>query len=159
MNKFKLYFYVFATLTVLFSCNKADSPEIIPPRDFQEQYISDSLVIHKYLEDYCIDSSDVNQVFKLRKIIPGSSDIALLNSSRLCSIKPTYDGVEYTVYYIKIKQGSASGIKPVKVDQVLTAYKGSYLNFESTDEIQYVKSTDFEYIPFPENFIFLNHKF
>ena len=157
MNKFKLYFIVFATLAVLFSCNKADSPEIIPPRDFKVQYISDSLVIHKYLKDYCIDSSDVNQVFKLRKIIPGSSDIALLNSSRLCSIKPIYDGVEYTVYYIKTREGSASGISPVRVDQVLAAYRGAYLNDESTLEIQNnIRSTDFEYIPYPENFIYLN---
>jgi hypothetical protein len=162
MNKFKLYFFVFATLTVLFSCNKADSPEIIPPRDYQVQYDTEIEIIRNYLKTYYIDSTSVNanpEDIKLTKILAGSGNISLWDSPRLDSImpKPKYDGVEYTVYYIKIRKGSVSGIKPVKVDQVLAAYKGAYLNDESTVDIpKNIRSTEFEYIPYPENFIFLN---
>ncbi|MCX6185288.1 MAG: hypothetical protein NTX74_09760 [Flavobacterium sp.] len=39
----------------------------------------------------------------------------------------------------------------------MAAYRGAYLNDESTLEIQNnIRSTDFEYIPYPENFIYLN---
>ena len=166
MNKFKLYFIVFATLTVLFSCNKSDGPSITPPRDYQAQYDTEIETIRDYLKTYYIESitsssDNSDQDIKLTKIPTGNTTLqSIWHSPLLDSTVVTYDEVDYKVYYIKLRLGNAAGTSPVSVDEVLASYKGSYLDYETTTvdgaSVVNLTSTDFEYIPYPDNFIALN---
>ncbi len=163
MNKFKLYFIVFATLAVLFSCNKADGPVIIPPRDFQEQYDTEIETIREYLKNFYIESITssadyTDQDIKLTRIPTGNTSlIPIWDSPLLDSTVVTYDEVDYKVYYLNLRQGNAAGVSPVSVDEVLASYKGSYLDYDTKTvngvAVDSLVSTDFEYIPFPDNFI------
>ena len=166
MNKFKLYFIVFATLTVLFSCNKADGPIISPPRDYQEQYDTEIETIREYLKNFYIESitsssDNTDQDIKLTRIPTGNTTLTpIWDSPLLDSTVVTYDEVDYTVYYLNLRQGNVAGIAPVSVDEVLASYKGSYLDYDTKTvdgvAVDSLVSKDFEYIPFPDNFIPLN---
>lgn len=167
MNKFKLYLIVSTVAAILFSCNKADGPAIIPPRDYQVQYDTDIETIRDYLKTYYIESitsssdySDQDIIFTKIPVGNPANFPRIWDSPLLDSTKVTYDEVEYTVYYLKLRLGSATGISPTSVDDVLASYNGSYLSYKSieVDEVSVDSLTinPFEYIPFPDNFLSLN---
>ena len=50
MNKIKLYFIALIATFTIISCHKDDDDvEITPPRDYTEQYKTESALIEKYL--------------------------------------------------------------------------------------------------------------
>jgi hypothetical protein len=140
MNKFKFYFILSITTLALFSCSKKKEDEVIvtPPRDYAVQYTSDNAAIVTYLKTHSvtvknnpgfIDDQDVT----FTEVSSGSSQsmwVYNLDNSSMPLLKKavTLNGVNYEIYYIKLRQGSKPLSRPSNVDGVFAAYKGSLLD-------------------------------
>jgi hypothetical protein len=71
-----------------------------------------------------------------------------------------YKDNTYEIYYLKLRANLETGIAPSRVDEVLAAYKGTYLRY-NTEEVEGVDvttldATQFEYAPFPTAFTALD---
>lgn len=136
MSKFNFYFIALASL-VLFSCNNNDDDEAAVEviHDYAEQYAYDMKVIKTFLQKHYIkeivdhpgyiDDQDI----KFAEIDDTNLQQPIWDSPLLDSLKINKHDIEYTVYFVKTRQGT--GEAPTRVDKVLTAYDGLYLYLES----------------------------
>lgn len=169
MNKFRFYFILFSSALILFSCNKSDDSSAVPIRKFAVQYADDIALIEDYLTTHYIEvtnapGTEADQNVVIKKIDAAQPSImSLLDSPtfpKLLFKTIDLDDIEYKLYYIKLREDNATGIQPCRVDQVLAAYRGSYLayNTETVDgsPVTTLEATQFEYIQYPDSFLALN---
>ncbi|WP_309641471.1 FKBP-type peptidylprolyl isomerase [Flavobacterium sp.] len=163
MNKFKFYFFLFCSVIILFSCNKADSISEVPIRDFDVQYQDDNAIIEDYLKTYYIPVDfDPNQDVTIKKIDAGQPSIwtwlrdaedTNATYPQLLKKPVVIDDTTYNIYYLKLRANLETGIAPSRVDAVLTSYKGAYLSYTTetvnTVSVTTLNATPFEYTPFP----------
>ena len=143
MNKLKLYFVIISVTLVLFSCNKADDVTPVPIRDYAVQNAIDNTTIEDYLKSYRIeqDGLTVGQEIKLSKIDDPSqhSLMSLYDATgtspvfpKLLSVNVSLNDIIYKIYYLKMRDDNPLGVAPSRIDEVLTAYAGSYLQDNTT---------------------------
>jgi FKBP-type peptidyl-prolyl cis-trans isomerase len=144
-------------LTMSLSCSKSEDEVVVTPlRDYAVQRDSDMLVIEKYLSDYTFTvtnnpGSNNDKDILFSKITNPSTQpsIKSLEASttfpKLLNKIVTYDNIDYKLYYLVISEGNTNN-KPSRVDEVLTSYRGIYLenNSGSLNTIE-----EFEYNPYP----------
>ncbi|REG94164.1 FKBP-type peptidyl-prolyl cis-trans isomerase [Flavobacterium aquicola] len=159
MSKFKFYIVLLIATIVVSSCNKDDDNdiEVVPPRDYAEQYKTEKVLIETYLKTNYItvvnapgETRDQDVVIaKLdadHKIsIWDQKDYALLNR------KVNIHGITYTLYYLVLREGQ--GEKPCNVDDVFTSYNGKYLTETTTKNVTSITSTQFEEVIYPQSFL------
>jgi FKBP-type peptidyl-prolyl cis-trans isomerase FkpA len=165
MNKFKLYFSLFCSVFILFSCNKADSLTVVPIRAFDAQYEDDIAIIEDYLTTHYIEIEE-NQDVSISKITNPTdqrSMMSYLNSEtypKLLVKEVEANDITYKIYYFKLLEDNETGIAPSKADSVLASYNGTYLSYktETVDEVSTTTllATQFEYTPFPNVFLRLD---
>jgi hypothetical protein len=152
MNKIKYYFTALITILTLFSCSKNEIAAETPAKDFGPQYNIEIANIETYLKTYYIkelgpneDSTDVT----FDKIPDGgtqASIYSLLNKPDqfkriLLSKNIDLHGITYKLYYLLLSPGT--GDSPCNVDNVLTAYRGEYINTTTTNNVTTVTGTTF----------------
>ena len=165
MNKFKLYFSLFCSVFILFSCNKADSLTVVPVRAFDVQYADDIAIIEDYLNTHYIiveGNQDVT-ISKITDPLVQSSMMSMLNSEsypKLLVKEVEANDITYKIYYFKLREDYETGNAPSKADSVLASYNGTYLSYktEIVDEVSTLTllATQFEYAPFPTLFLRLD---
>lgn len=161
MNKFRFYFLLILSV-IIFSCNKSDSSDPVPPRDFAEQYAEDIATIEDFLNTHYIDvvnSTGVDdQDVTFTKIPSGGTQPSMMSwlnreaYPKLLVKEVELDDITYKVYYIKLREDNATGEAPTRVDRVKVAYKGSYLYYETSTNLI---TKQFDYNPYPDDFFSL----
>ncbi|WP_026713227.1 FKBP-type peptidyl-prolyl cis-trans isomerase [Flavobacterium daejeonense] len=164
MNKFKYYFILIITSLALFSCSKDDnnSIEVVPPKDYAEQYVIEKATIEEYLETYTFvhtnapgQPEDQDIVFtKITDPVNQRSIKSYLNSNtfpKLLSRDVKDDGITYKLYYLVLREGV--GEKPCNVDEVFTSYNGKYLKEVDSNGVTSITSTLFEEVLYPRGFM------
>jgi FKBP-type peptidyl-prolyl cis-trans isomerase len=161
MNKFKFYFLVsFVTLS-LFSCRKDDiGITVEPPRDYKVQYIADTTLIKDYLDKHYIivkdnpglvDDQDVT-IVKREDGDTEHKSITEQTKYKLLSKDVFLHDIKYKLYYLVLRSGA--GESPCNVDDVLAAYKGTYLRKSvATETTASVSATFFEESRYPQAFL------
>ncbi|MCP2029397.1 hypothetical protein L1276_004584 [Flavobacterium sp. HSC-32F16] len=162
MNKFKYYFVLLLAGMAIVSCNKSndDDAEVVPLRDYQEQYNTDNANIEEYLNTYYItvtespgSQSDQDVTFtKITDAATQPSIMSYLNSAsfpKLLTRDIDLHGIIYKMYYLVLREGV--GTSPMNTDGVLTSYRGEYLSrVAKTDtEPEHLSTTFFEQLLFP----------
>lgn len=160
-----LALFVFAAAAV--SCTKDDANGTAQLRDYQTQYNSDIADIELFLKTHSysvvnnpggFDDQDVTYTE-----VPENDPTAIWSSPNLMFRMHTRNGVDYKIYYVKLREGggadaSALRSQPTNVDAVLAAYEGRYLFHKITNDENGV-ATDtlkhfvFETNPFPDTFL------
>jgi hypothetical protein len=166
MSKIKFYFIVLMAAVVVSSCNKDDNNdiEITPPRDYTDQYKTESALLETYLKTNYITVVDApglptDQNVTITPIDdkdPKPSIYSYLNSAtfpKLLFRTVKDDGIEYKLYYLVLREGT--GEKPCNVDEVFTSYNGKYLTEVTTNKVTSITSTQFEDVPFPQSYLSL----
>lgn len=150
MNKFKFYFILLLTSTILFSCNKDDDPAPpTPPRDFTEQYLKDIDSIEKFLKTHYLTAETVDGQLDVTftPIPEGGTETSVWdnteypvlskivkNDERRSNLTDgrTEDPVDYKLYYILLNEGG--GQRPTTADSTYTSYKGMTLDNKVFDQ-------------------------
>ncbi len=164
MNKFKLYFSLFCSVFILFSCNKADSLTAVPVRAFDVQYAEDIAIIEDYLDTHYLNyENEEVTIAKITNPTDQRSMMSYLNSEtypKLLVKEVESNDITYKIYYFKLRADYETGITPSKADSVLASYNGTYLSYktETVNEvlITTLLATQFEYTPFPTEFLRLD---
>lgn len=131
---------------VLFSCVKEDQATSTFIMPFDIQYQRESVSIEKFLDEYTMTDSNDFQDVKFEKLtapIDPSQSIRVKYASTLKDTIVKSNGVNYKVYYIKLRKGSGVGLEkpnPIFVDSVLVNYRGLLLNKRAN----YDNNKDFE---------------
>ncbi|WP_029037734.1 FKBP-type peptidyl-prolyl cis-trans isomerase [Salinimicrobium xinjiangense] len=136
LNKLLLLPLFIALFSV--SCDKDDDPgaEVIPPRDRGEQEIADQAALQEYLdthyynyEDFQNPPAEFDYTIKIDTINAANADKTPLSASPDLESKVfNYQGVDYTLYILKVREGAAEQPKPKFSDSTFVAYEGSLLN-------------------------------
>jgi len=143
MNRFLKAFGLIALITFFASCKK-DDDNVAPPRDFGVQYNSEKDSIEKYLKNHYISSVDAEFNVELDSITDPGTQVSIWDQTtyplqhKIVRSTNTNNTVDYTVYYLNIRQGS--GDKPTRADNILISYKGWKLN-----------DAQFDYQPYPSS--------
>ena len=162
MNKFKFYFLVLFACISLFSCRKDDiGITVEPPRDYKVQFVADTILIRDYLDTHYIDVKDNpglvdDQDITITKLEVGDKEhksILEQKKYQLLFKEVLLHDIKYKVYYLVLRSGV--GESPSNVDDVLVAYKGTYLRkstaTETTDSV--LSATFFEESRYPQAFL------
>lgn len=129
-------FFALILLTILlYNCRPDSSPSGFDDNfDHAAQALIDADSISLFLSSYYYD--DVSE--SLKKI--SGVETPLVNDSRLRTLDVVEDEVDYTLYYLMLREGNPQPVKgnPTIMDSVLTIYRGqrivnndSLLEFES----------------------------
>lgn len=165
MNKFKYYFILSVATLSLFSCSKdEETVEVVPPRDYAEQYATDIADIEEYLKTYYITVVDHpgfqdDQDVTFTKIPAGGTQASIWSYKdsagfpKLLTREVNRHGFTYILYYVVLREGS--GESPCNVDEVLTSYRGDYLQQVTTEGITTLTVTQFEEVKNPQSFLSL----
>ena len=173
MNKFKFYFFLFSSVLILFSCNKSDDTTSVPIRDFDVQYADDMELIEDYLQHNYItitnSTGNDDQNVEIKKIDNAQPSIwtlfreaedASASYPQLLKKSFEYKDNTYEIYYLKLRANLETGIAPSRVDEVLAAYQGTYLRYNTEEvegeDVTTLDATQFEYAPFPTAFTALD---
>ncbi len=112
----------------LASCSKSDDAEIVSAqRDRGVQYVADSTSIREFLDkNFLKVDADNNVTFGA--IVAGSDQKSIAKQKDYPLLKKTVtvDGVEYKIYYLKIKEGVKQN--PTTYDSLLVSYDASLLD-------------------------------
>lgn len=163
MNKFKYYFVLLLAGIAIVSCNKKDDDdaEVVPLRDYQEQFNTDNADIEEYLNTNYITITDnpggqTDQDVAFAKITDPSKQVPImsyLNSAsfpKLLVRNIDLHGILYKMYYLVLREGV--GTSPMNTDGVVTSYYGQYIKrVEKTDtEPSHLTTTFFEQVIYPK---------
>jgi FKBP-type peptidyl-prolyl cis-trans isomerase FkpA len=132
-----------ALVTFFAACNKDDdSSSIPPPRDYAVQYATEKAAIEDYLESHYIASVDADYNVDIQPIDPEDTTppVSIWDQTQypIQSKTVTSNGVEYTLYYLMLREGENE--RPTKYDDVRVAYRGVLLD-----------GTQFDFNPVPQN--------
>ena len=137
MNRLLKALSLIAVITFFASCHK-DDDKITPPRDYAVQYAAEKITIEEYLHTHYI-TVDANYDVVVDTLINTShTSIWEQTEYPLMHKNVTLNKVDYTLYYIKFRQGG--GDAPTRGDNIVAAYRGFLLN-----------NTQFDYNPFPQS--------
>src|SRR6187402_1220162 len=158
MNKIKFYFILLFAAITINSCNKDDNNiEVTPPRDFKEQYKTESALIENYLKNNYIEVVNASgetkdQDVKIDKL-DADNPVSIWEQQKYSLLSREIDlhGIKYKLYYLVLREGV--GEKPCNVDDVLTSYNGKYLAETTTDNVTSITATKFEEQIYPQAFI------
>ena len=140
LNKFSILYLFIAVFAI--SCSKDDdNPDIEPPRDRGEQEIADQAALDAYLdthfynyEDFENPPADFDYKIRIDTINEANADKIPLSSSPLLETKTfEYEGVNYEIHILKVREGAAEQPKPHFSDSTYVAYQGELLNRTSFD--------------------------
>ena len=113
MNKFKYYFVLLLAGIAIVSCNKSnnDDEDVVPLRDYQEQYITDLANIEEYMKTHYMtvvnnpgQADDMDVVFT--KIPEGGSQVSIWNQTdypiqtREITVTQNEVDVNYKIYIL-----------------------------------------------------------
>ena len=138
LSKFSILFLLM--LLVFAGCEKDENdPETVPPRDRAEQEVDDQEALQAYLETHFFNYEDFenpaeafNYNIVIDTIAGANSDKTPLIESDLLEKKTiTREGVEYTYYVLKVREGA--GEQPKFTDSTFVAYRGELLNQNQFD--------------------------
>ncbi len=118
------------------SCSKNETPSYdVALREYPVQYIADTIEIDKYLNTHYISSVDADFNITFAKIPTGGTQLSIRaqRTYQLLSkmVKNDNQGVNYKVYYLKLREGTNESTS--SVDSVYVSYKGSLLTDEQFD--------------------------
>lgn len=109
------------------SCKKDDDDNIVQLRDRNEQFITDSISIATFLDSHYVEvDTELNVTFEKLTDGDGKESIRKQKTYPLQHNVVTVDGVNYKIYFLKIREGSK--INPTPLDSVLVSYKGNLLD-------------------------------
>ena len=140
LNNF-LFFYLF-TAVLMLSCEKDDdTPEVEPPRDRGEQDLTDQAALDEYLDTHYYNYEEFENTpagfdyrVEIDTINAENADKIPLSESPLLEEKVfTYEGVDYTYYVLKVREGAAEQPQPKFSDSTYVSYEGSLLNRSTFD--------------------------
>jgi hypothetical protein len=137
MNLRKLILPILSLYVVVLSCNKDDEDifQPIPDRDRQEVYDENLIEIETYLETHFynyeeFDSTPGNEYSEANDAFTIVFDtIAGVNSDKTplidqVTFKPvTQDGVDYKLYYLKVREGLGKSVNAL--DKAAVLYRGT----------------------------------
>jgi FKBP-type peptidyl-prolyl cis-trans isomerase FkpA len=130
MNRFKYYFILLLAGVSLVSCNKSDDDEVevVPLRDYKEQYKADNDSIIKYLKTNYIEEVTADFDIKIAKIPAGGTQTSIYDQTQypLQSRDVYNNDVTYKVYYLTLRKGL--GVSPTNTDNINASYTGTLLN-------------------------------
>ena len=115
----KNIFAIILLSLMIYSCSPDSSPSGFDENfDHAAQYLKDKDSITLFLNSYYFD--DVTERVKKRT----GTETTLLNDTRLRSVDVTEDEVDYTMYYLILREGNPDPVKdfPTAVDSVLVLY-------------------------------------
>lgn len=144
LNKF-LFFYFLAAVSLL-SCEKDDdTPAEVPPRDRGEQELVDQAALDAYLDTHFYNYQEFENApegfdyrIEIDTINAENSDKTPLSQSPLLETRKfNYEGVEYTYYVLKVREGASEQPQPKFSDSAFVAYEGSLLNRDVFDTSNY----------------------
>lgn len=157
------------------SCNPDDESTNAPLRDYQTQYNDDLALIEQFMKTHSYSVVNNPGAFDDQDVtyteVPLDDPSAMWNSPDKHVRTYTRNGVEYSIYYISIREGggadqSALLSQPTNVDAVLSSYEGRYLIKqpsldenqnpildENGDPVMIYKNNVFETNPYPETFL------
>ena len=138
MNLKKFLFLPVFAAALFISCDKDDEggAEPEPPRDRGEQEIADQEALDAYLnthfynyEDFQNPPADFNYQIEIDTINAANADKTPLSQSPLLESKTyTYEGVDYKIYLLKVREGAEGEYQPKFSDSTFVSYKGTLLN-------------------------------
>lgn len=135
MKSLKLYAFIAFAATTLFSCKDDDDRRsITPPRDYGEQYATESLEIEEYLKTHYISGTGLE--LSLEKIPENGNQTPVWENPDLAYKTVNKHDIEYKLYYIKFNEGGNQ--RPSHVDSVFASYRGWLID-----------GTQFDYAPNP----------
>lgn len=150
MNKFKYYFILLVGTISLFSCSKNNASKVEPLRNYAVQYTTDNIDIEDYLKTHSISvNTDQDVTFT---VVASESPESIWKQTALKSRNVNLHGITYKIYYFVLAPGTVAE-SPTNVDDVLTAYKGEYLQRTTTSEIA---ATTFDEVKYPQQMIDLS---
>ncbi len=124
------------------SCEKdEDTPDVVPPRDRGEQELTDQAALEEYLdthfynyEEFQNPPADFDYNIDIDTINAANADrIPLSESPALESRTFSYEGVDYTYYILKVREGAAEMPQPKFSDSTYASYSGALLNRTTFD--------------------------
>lgn len=141
LNKFLLA-CLFLAVTLV-SCNKEDddNPAPVPPRDRGEQEVADQEALQAYLETHFYNYEEFENPpegfdFRLEidTISAANADKTPLSESPNLQQKTVrWEGVDYTMYVLKVREGAEEQPQPKFSDSTYVSYRGELLNQEVFD--------------------------
>ncbi|HEX8562729.1 MAG TPA: FKBP-type peptidylprolyl isomerase [Flavobacterium sp.] len=165
------FYRIIAVIAIIISfagCNPSDDDPTVKLRDYNTQYVTDLALIQEFLKthSYTVNNNpgahtDQDVTFT---DVPENDPTAIWNSEQLLEWPVTRNGVSYTIYYLKLRDGGGADasnlrMQPSNVDAVLAAYEGRYItraiaaNEEEGIEVGDLVHRVFENTPFPTNFL------
>lgn len=141
MNKAIKAVSLLILISVFYACKKDDGYNIVPPRDYGEQYAAELPLIEEYLKTHYIESVSADFDISLKEIPEGGTQVSIWDQEeyRLQFKMVKSNDVDYKVYYLVLNEGV--GDAPTRGDNVITAYRGTILD-----------GTQFDYRPFPDSY-------
>lgn len=136
MNNILKILSVFVFCVILASCSKNSSPEVVPLRDYAEQYNADLDSIDVYIDTHYMTVDPTTFDVAFAKIPVGGTQMSIRLQTQY-PIKDTTvaeDGINYKIYFIKFREGTNK--RPTAVDSVHIAYRGIRLTDDQFDVAQ-----------------------
>lgn len=158
MNKFKYYFVLLLAGVAIVSCSKKDDDnvEVVPLRDYQEQFNTDNADLEEYLKSNYITVDEATMDVKMSPITDPATQpsiMSYLNSVTFPKLVlreiPYVHGITYKMYYLVLREGI--GTAPMNTDGALVAYRGEYLKRveKTATEPSHLTTTFFEEVIYP----------
>jgi FKBP-type peptidyl-prolyl cis-trans isomerase len=122
------------------SCEKDDDgPETVPVRDRAEQEIADQEALQEYLETHFYNyeefenpAASFDYKIEIDTIDAANADkIPLIQSNLLEEKTITREGIDYTIYLLKVREGVS--MQPKFSDSTFVSYKGELLDQTTFD--------------------------
>jgi hypothetical protein len=162
MNKFKFYFLVLFASISLFSCTEDETGITVePPRAYDVQRDADMVIIEEYLKNNYITVVDNpgivdDQDVTITKLEVGDTEHKSIwdqTKYQLLSKEVLLHDIKYKLYYLVLRSGV--GASPCNVDDVLAAYKGTYLRKSAATAtvLSVLSATFFEESRYPQAFM------
>ena len=138
MNKYWLA-CLFLAVTLM-SCEKDDDgPETVPVRDRAEQEIADQEALQEYLETHFYNyeefenpAASFDYKIEIDTIDAANADkIPLIQSNLLEEKTITREGIDYTIYLLKVREGVS--MQPKFSDSTFVSYNGELLDQTTFD--------------------------
>lgn len=127
------------SLAVFVSCEDDDSLSGTSYRDLQEVADENHEQIVEYLETHYFELVDNPSNPNYQRVKFGETNELnagppIMDSEMLETKTVTRDGVDYTLYYLKIRAGASEEYQPTAADEVVVTYRGQLFDGTSFDE-------------------------